>query len=231
MSSTRERILAKLTKANAYPMREPEIEQYYQEMSPCWENEAERLKFWAKTMRAVKGEIYWVRARDWTTTFQEVVAKKELNNILLPLTTEHGKQAQEALKDTNVAIETFTQKIEDWKESFFNDVQAGFTDAQCAIAQTGTIMIYGSPAQPRTQSLVPPVHICLLDASKMYDTFYDAMRGEKMAENMPTNAVLISGPSKTSDIQLTLAFGAHGPRDLVVLAIVPEHIDIADLLE
>ena len=48
---------------------------------------------------------------------------------------------------------------------------------------------------------------------------------------MPTNIILVSGPSKTADIQLTLAFGAHGPRDLVVLAVLPEHINPADLEE
>lgn len=229
MSTARERILAKLSKANAYPMREPEIAQYYELMSPSWESKVARLQFWAKTMRAVKGEIYWVRANNWEETFKKVVAEKGLKNILLPLATAHGKRAQLALQDGEVAIKTFTEKMEDWKEAFFNEIEAGFTDAQCAIAQTGTLMLYGSPEQPRTQSLVPPIHICLLDASKMYDTFYDALCGEKMAENMPTNAILISGPSKTSDIQLTLAFGAHGPRDLVVLAIVPDDIDIADL--
>ena len=63
----------------------------------------------------------------------------------------------------------------------------------------------------------------------MYNTFHHAMSGEKMADGMPTNVVLVSGPSKTADIQLTLAYGAHGPRDLVVLALVPPHINPADL--
>ena len=92
-------------------------------------------------------------------------------------------------------------------------------------------MLTSSVEEPRSQSLVPPVHFCLFDTSKMYDTFYAAMQGEKLADNMPTNVILVSGPSKTADIQLTLAFGAHGPRDLVVLAILPEHINPADLEE
>ena len=46
---------------------------------------------------------------------------------------------------------------------------------------------------------------------------------------MHTNIILVSGPSKTADIQLTLAYGAHGPRDMVVLAVLPENIDPADL--
>ena len=51
----------------------------------------------------------------------------------------------------------------------------------------------------------------------MYNEFHNAVEGEKLVEKgMPTNVILISGPSKTADIQLTLAYGAHGPRDLVV---------------
>lgn len=65
----------------------------------------------------------------------------------------------------------------------------------------------------------------------MYGTFYAALQGEKLADNMPTNAILVSGPSKTADIQLTLAYGAHGPRDLVVLAVLPKHIKAEDLAE
>ena len=50
-----------------------------------------------------------------------------------------------------------------------------------------------------------------------------------LIEAMPTNIILVSGPSKTADIQLTLAYGAHGPRDMVVLAVLPENIAPADL--
>jgi uncharacterized protein NMB1437 len=66
----------------------------------------------------------------------------------------------------------------------------------------------------------------------MYNEFHNAVEGEKLVEKgMPTNVILISGPSKTADIQLTLAYGAHGPRDLVVLAVLPDHISPADLEE
>ena len=63
--NARENILAKLRQANAYPMAEPQTADYYQEMSPTWDNEVERLKHWAKTMRAVKTEIFWVRENEW----------------------------------------------------------------------------------------------------------------------------------------------------------------------
>ncbi|OSI09700.1 LutC/YkgG family protein [Neisseria zoodegmatis] len=231
MSNARDNILAKLRKAAATPMQEPDTEAYYEEMSPHWDSEEGRLKHWAKTMRAVKTEIYWVRRHDWVQTLLKVAAEKGLRNILLPLKTEHGQEAAQVVQTAGIEVKAFDRPIEDWKDSFFNDIDAGFTDVRCGIAQTGTLMLWPSEEQPRSQSLVPPVHICLFDTTKMYNDFYSAMQGERMVEGMPTNVVLVSGPSKTADIQLTLAYGAHGPRDMVVLAVLPEHIDPSDLDE
>lgn len=229
MSNARANILAKLRQAAAAPMPEPDTAAYYREMSPVWESEEGRLKHWAKAMRAVKTEIYWVRRNDWPQTLVKVAREKGLRNILLPLATEHGMEAEKAVRTAGIAVKAFDRPIEDWKDSFFNDVDAGFTDVRCGIAQTGTLLLWPSEEQPRSQSLVPPVHICLFDTAKMYDHFYSAVQGENMAAGMPTNAVLVSGPSKTADIQLTLAYGAHGPRDMVVLAVLPEHINPSDL--
>lgn len=229
MSNARANILAKLRKAAASPMKEPDTAEYYEEMSPHWDTEEGRLKHWAKTMRAVKTEIYWVRSNDWQQALVNVAREKGLRNILLPLATDHGREAAAAVQAAGIEVKAFDRPIEDWKDSFFNDIDAGFTDVRCGIAQTGTLLLWPSEEQPRSQSLVPPVHICLFDTSKMYNDFYSAMQGENMAANMPANVVLVSGPSKTADIQLTLAYGAHGPRDMVVLAVLPEHIDPSDL--
>lgn len=229
--SARENILAKLRRAAAAPMKEPETAAYYQEMTPQWESEAGRLKHWAKAMRAVKTEIHWVRADNWAQMLVKVAQEKGLRNILLPLQTEHGRLAAAAAEAAGIEVKTFERPIEDWKDEFFADIDAGFTDVHCGIAHTGTLVLWPSESQPRSQSLVPPVHICLFDAAKMYNDFYSAMQGENMAAGMPTNVVLVSGPSKTADIQLTLAYGAHGPRDMVVLAVLPDHIAEADLAD
>lgn len=66
-------------------------------------------------------------------------------------------------------------------------------------------------------SLVPPLHIALLKASEVFDNLFEAMHAQGWAGGLPTNALLVSGPSKTADIQQTLAYGAHGPKELLVL--------------
>lgn len=228
--SARDNIFAKLKKAEAMPMAEPETVRYYQEHEMTWDNEVSRLKHWASVMRAVKTEIFWVTPESWPQVFCRVAAEKGLKDIVLPLKTEHGQRAAAALGEAGVKVRGFEQNIEDWKHEFFLEVDAGFSRAHCGIARTGTMMLLSHPEEPRSLSLVPPVHFCLFDTSKMYNEFHHALEGEKFVENgMPTNVILVSGPSKTADIQLTLAYGAHGPRDLVVLALLPPHINPADL--
>ena len=66
-------------------------------------------------------------------------------------------------------------------------------------------------------SLAPPVHVALLDAVNIHNTFWEAINQVQWADGMPTNALLISGPSKTADIEQHLSYGVHGPKELIVL--------------
>jgi L-lactate dehydrogenase complex protein LldG len=91
--------------------------------------------------------------------------------------------------------------IEAWKTEMFHATPASLTAARAAIAETGTLILWPDAKEPRLMSLVPPVHIVLLDSAKIYNTFYEAMTGRRLEGRLPTNALLISGPSKTADIQ------------------------------
>jgi L-lactate dehydrogenase complex protein LldG len=68
-------------------------------------------------------------------------------------------------------------------------------------------------------SLVPPLHIAVLETDRLYENFAEMILAENWAAGMPTNALLISGPSKTADIEQTLAYGIHGPKQLITLLI------------
>ena len=166
--SARENILVKLKKADALPMEEPAVFDYYREMGVSWDNEVERLKHWAAAMRAVKTEIYWVTKTGWPQVFRQAAEGKGLKNILLPLATEHGQIARAALVGSNIEPIAFEREIDTWKTEFFANIDAGFNGSQCGIARTGTLMLFSSPEEPRTLSLVPPVHFCLFDTAKMY---------------------------------------------------------------
>ena len=69
----------------------------------------------------------------------------------------------------------------------------------------------------RVLSLVPPVHFVVLSRADFANTLLEMLRRHDLAAGMPTNVLMISGPSKTSDIEQTLVYGVHGPKELVVL--------------
>lgn len=230
--NARDAIFAKLNKAPKQVMVEPDVAAYYKDNTPKLDQLA-LLKHWSSTMRAVKTEIYWVRQNNWQETLLQVIADKKINNLLFSSKTEHGKTASEAISQRlpETILTDFTEEIDSWKEDLFHKIDAGFTDVRLGIAQTGTLLLTPDKDQPRSMSLVPPIHIALFDTSKLMPHFFAATDALKLKEQdrMPSNIVLISGPSKTADIQLTLAYGAHGPRDLVVLAILPDEINVDDL--
>lgn len=109
--------------------------------------------------------------------------------------------------------------LDNWKSTLFNEVEVGITSSLAAIIATGTVVIEPGIDEPRSLSLVPPCHIVIVSKQTFYNDFAQLMREQKWHASMPTNRVLISGPSKTADIQQTLAYGAHGPSELLVVLI------------
>ena len=95
-------------------------------------------------------------------------------------------------------------------------VQHGFA----AIAETGTLMLPSGPARPTTLNILTDTAIVVLRASRVvgaYEEAWDLLRGEIGA--MPRNVMLVTGPSRSADIEQTLELGAHGPRALHIVLI------------
>jgi L-lactate dehydrogenase complex protein LldG len=102
------------------------------------------------------------------------------------------------------------------KDDLF-DCDIGITGAQTAIAETGTFVLESESERNRLASLLPPVHICVLDAKDIRATMGEIL--DAVQENLSRTVTFITGQSRTSDIELTLALGVHGPRELHVVII------------
>jgi L-lactate dehydrogenase complex protein LldF len=92
--------------------------------------------------------------------------------------------------------------------------QAGLTGTFGAIAETGTLILAGGEGHLQTASLLPPLHLALLERDKIYASLAEVTRLPEIRE-FP-NLVLVSGPSRTADIEMTLTIGVHGPGQLHV---------------
>lgn len=109
---------------------------------------------------------------------------------------------------------------EAFKNAVFDEVQAGITGADWAIAETGTIALIHDLKQPRLVSLAPILHIMVIPVDKILPTYEKAI--ERIMESrggMPPHMTLITGPSATADIQATFFKGMHGPRRVIALLV------------
>ena len=95
--------------------------------------------------------------------------------------------------------------------------EVGITRAQAAIAETGTLVLDSSCERNRLVSVVPPVHIAIVAASRIYPTLADVLAMLQSGKEVSPAITFITGPSRTADIELTLTIGVHGPQELYVI--------------
>ncbi len=119
---------------------------------------------------------------------------------------------------TDTELVEYGEEIEIFKPNLF-EIDAAITSTKGAIAENGALILWPDEKEPRLMSLVPPIHIALVEASTVKTSFAEAIECGKWSEGMPSNVVLVSGPSKTADIELVLAFGVHGPKELIVIIV------------
>lgn len=95
--------------------------------------------------------------------------------------------------------------------------QIGVTGVDYALAETGSLVLVARPGQPRSVSLLPPVHIALIRPEQIirgFDELFDLLRADFEATGVKSAVTFITGPSRTADIELKLVVGVHGPQQL-----------------
>lgn len=215
MSNSRNNILQRLRQTPAAPCHFSErdyLSQYDWDKEQCIAHFSER-------MQAVRTEIHRASDGNWRSVLQQICQQKGLNNLLLAKETPYGQQLY-ADPSNLPTLHPYQHPIENWKQELFQTTDASLTTTLGGIAETGSLMLWPDEQEPRLMSLVPPVHIALLEADKLYSTFAQAIQAQGWAaQGMPSNALLISGPSKSADIAQVLAYGVHGPKALVVIIV------------
>ena len=172
-------------------------------------------------LEAVHGETQLTTSAEWPARVFAALAERNIDELLVSPLTLHGQQlaAQLALNKGGLRLKAYDRAVETWKDELFFHTPASLTGTLGGIAATGSLIVWPTVQEPRLMSLVPPLHIALLKASAVFDNLHEAMHTQRWSEGLPTNALLVSGPSKTADIQQTLAYGAHGPKELIVLVL------------
>jgi L-lactate dehydrogenase complex protein LldG len=97
--------------------------------------------------------------------------------------------------------------------------ELSITDCRVALADTGSLMFWSDATFGRASTLVIPIHVVLLPASRILPDLVDGLAFIQRHGPLPSNIVLINGPSKTADIEMNMITGVHGPKHLYVVVI------------
>lgn len=95
----------------------------------------------------------------------------------------------------------------------------GVTGAIAGLATTGSVVQHSGAAGGRTASLLPPVHLCVLPASRIVASTSDVLRTLADGRTLPSNLAVITGPSRSGDIEQIIALGVHGPLEVRVVVL------------
>jgi L-lactate dehydrogenase complex protein LldG len=93
----------------------------------------------------------------------------------------------------------------------------GLTGADAALAETGSIVLASGPGRARLASLLPPIHVALVERHRLVDSLAALIRVRPDLATAGANVVCITGPSRTADIEHTLSRGVHGPGEVHVV--------------
>ena len=144
--------------------------------------------------------------------FKEAVESVGGHCVVTADVTDCVKQILADLKAERVATSENPPNAHD----IFN-FDVGISNAQAGIAETGTLVLDSDYERHRLVSLVPPVHIAIIKASAIVETLGEALALLRKDKEISPAVTFITGPSRTADIELTLAIGVHGPQELYVI--------------
>lgn len=102
-----------------------------------------------------------------------------------------------------------------------DNVKSGLTQCEYLVARLGSVMVSSESAGGRRMNIYPESHLVYAHTSQLVPELKDALKGmkEKYGKKLPSMISLITGPSRTADIEKTLVMGAHGPKEFYVFMV------------
>ncbi len=163
--------------------------------------------------------VHHAALSDWHQTVRAILRGCGAKTALV------AAQADSALTDEHAAALAAALRLDDIEvKSTLDDdtlfsTDAAVTGVTVAIAETGTIVCTSGAGQARGTSLIPPLHVAVVSARQLLPDLYDYFDQLGRAADLPANVNLISGPSKTADIEGILVTGVHGPGEVHIVLV------------
>lgn len=189
---------------------------------------AEEFRQWLPLVGAERDEqleLFAKNSADLRTEFQLLGGAGEMGGVLGRMAKEnawrrvashHGELTDQALSGFNLPV-LFTDP--GYEVAEMEQCDAGISECDALVAQTGSILITSRSAGGRALSVLPPHHVVLCTRVQIVPDLpaaYELVR-RRYGDKFPSLISFITGPSRTGDIERILVLGAHGPKRLTVL--------------
>jgi L-lactate dehydrogenase complex protein LldG len=196
----------------------PEIGDVVRQVAPPPNSSTQDLvERFAAAATAVGMQVHRTSPSQWIDGVREVLRGCNAKTVFLAaqrgsaLSDDRAGELIAALHGDGIAVRTTPND-----ETLFN-VDAAITGVSAAVAETGTIVCTSGPGLARGASLIPPVHVAVVSAEQLLADLYDYLAPPSDPGDLPANTNLITGPSKTADIEGILITGVHGPGKVHVV--------------
>ena len=163
----------------------------------------------AQEFSKVSGKfIYCENETDLKANLKSLIAENNWNNVFC---SEPG--IHKLLDEAGIAFHADSEH--------FHDMDAGITFCEFLIARLGSILVSSRQTSGRRLNVFPESHLVIAYSSQLVPDIKDALKKmqEKYPHNLPSLISVITGPSRTADIEKTLVMGAHGPKQLYLFLI------------
>lgn len=164
-------------------------------------------ELWARTAELNKIHVEMVYVDALAGKLIEFLKSKNVKRVMMPVSALLEKVG------IRPALQAAGFDVKRWDEMTLDeayDFDCGLTDATYAVAETGSVVIRATPEHGRILSLAPPIHVAVLEPKNFVPDLVDLF--DRLAiEGSGSGVTLITGPSKTSDIEMNLVVGVHGP--------------------
>ncbi|MDD4489545.1 MAG: lactate utilization protein [Paludibacter sp.] len=201
---SRQEILERI--ANATQNRIDKGEMAYKQTDIYKPVEPDALTCFKQELEAVNGQC--VICNDEKDMYIKLATLMQTKG--LPFLFTRNLQMAGKMKQHGIVVET--------DEIRFSDVLAGVTSCEYLVARTGSAVVTSFGSLGRQMYAFPPVHIILASKEQLVDYLENALTAiqQKYVNELPSAITVITGPSRTADIEKTLVLGAHGPKELII---------------
>jgi len=160
----------------------------------------------AQELLKVSGKFVYCESDDeFLSVLQAFILEKDW-----PVLFCYDEKIQRLLKQGGIPYESSPDR--------FDEMQIGITRCEYLVARLGTVMVSSRVSPGRRMNVFPEIHLILATTSQLVPDLKQALQNirKKYREDFPSMISLITGPSRTADIEKTLVMGAHGPKELYV---------------